>query len=152
MREEFQHVPWLPLSVILPPGKSVSGIEGRADKSGSGDGEANLNALLGTLGPSKGKRPSTPLGEAMGGTVGSVRLDDVGADKKNGGSVKQPTIQLQRVAPRCHCQVIYVTYGDQVEAEISRSASPGNISVSGEGAGSSGVMIIVTFHSLVLVL
>ena len=94
-----------------------------------------MNALLGTLGPSGGgARPATPLGEAMGGTVGSICLDDSyeGGEDEEGAaeSAKRPTIQLQRVAPRCHCQVIYVTYGDQVEAEITRSASPGSVSVS----------------------
>lgn len=86
------------------------------------DGEANLNALLGTLGPSSGNRPATPLGEAIGGTVGSVRMDNSDEDEIEDSVVQPPTIQLQRVATRCHCQVIYVTYGDQVEAEITKRA------------------------------
>ena len=111
------------MSVIRPPGT------GRADQNHTKSEayeEANLNALLGTLGPSDplGDRPSTPLGEAVGGTVDGVRLDDSTETAATSGV--DCTIQLQRVAPRCHCQVIYVTYGDQVEAEITRASSPGN--------------------------
>ena len=123
MREEFDHIPWLPLSVIIPPGSSRDGDEG------SGiihtDREANLNVLLGTLGPSEGKRLTNPMGEAMGGTVSSVRLND--SEKLE---TEKSSIQLQRVAPRCHCQVVYVTYGDQVEAEIAGCSSPRSRSVS----------------------
>lgn len=109
------------MSVIRPPGT------GRADKNHTKSeayDEANLNALLGTLGPSQEDKPFIPLGEAVGGTVGGVRLDDSMGKVVSGGAF--PAIQLQRVAPRCHCQVIYVTYGDQVEAEIARASSPGN--------------------------
>ncbi len=137
MREESGHVPWLPLSVIRSPGTPCSGESPSASerrRSKSRDGEANLNALLGTLGPSGGQRPATPLGEAIGGTVRSERLDEgEGVAEEGGGEgggVAAPTIQLQRVASRCHCRVIYVTYGDQVEAEITRSSSPGRASVS----------------------
>lgn len=135
VKEAFEHVPWLPLSVIRPPGATAFEGMDSSDKRQI-DGEANLNALLGTLGPS-GSRPATPLGEAIGGTVGSIRLDDSceGNVDKTADSGEQPTIQLQRVAPRCHCQVIYVTYGDQVEAEITRSSSPGNVSVSSGDIG-----------------
>ena len=128
--------------MIRPPGIRPPGvpIDDRSEKRHL-DSEANLNALLGTLGPSKGTRPATPMGEAMGGTVSSVRLPDVseggggegerGGEGEGEGERSKHTVQLQRVAPRCHCQVIYVTYGDQVEAEISRTASPGGASVSG---------------------
>ena len=138
-------MPWLPLSVIRSPGSSssprVGGGSGDSpsvsERRQSRDGEANLNALLGTLGPSGGHRPATTLGEAIGGTVRSERLEEAMEEgeagwEEEGGGEATPTIQLQRVAPRCHCQVIYVTYGDQVEAEITRSSSPGRASVSSE--------------------
>lgn len=127
-KDELDYVPWLPVSVIRPPGT------GKADQNrtkSEADEEANLNALLGTLGPFKKDKTSISLGEAVGGTVGVVRLDDsLERDSERSMPDVVSTIQLQRVAPRCHCQVIYVTYGDQVEAEISRASSPGNSSVS----------------------
>lgn len=127
MKEQFTYVPWLPVSVIRPPAIFL-------DEKSQTDEEANLNALLGTLGPSEGGRPPTPMGEAMGGTVSGVRLDEYNREETQGDSSNNDNfelIQLQRVAPRCHCQVIYVVYGDQVEAEIARSSSPGNnVSVS----------------------
>ena len=131
MREEFEHVPWLPLSVIQPPGVAVASRGVKTPNRRHTDMEANLNALLGTLGPSEGNGPPVPR-EAVGGTVGSVRMDESGegGTEEEDESARQFNIQLQRVAPRCHCRVIYVTYGDQVEAEITRSSSPGSMSVS----------------------
>lgn len=136
--EEAEHVPWLPLSVIRPPGLPTSASTTDHAHKCHMDGEANLNALLGTLGPAEEDRPATPMGEAMGGTVGSIRLPGIfveGEGESEGEREGKQTIQLQRVAPRCHCQVIYVTYGDQVEAEITRSASPGSPLVSARGCG-----------------
>ncbi len=134
--ENFDHVPWLPISVIQTPGTHARTGKGPGGKTSNSkihaDQESNLNALLGTLGPSEGEgeRPSTPMGEAKGGTVNSVMLEEEGVGENGVGvSAKKAAIQLQRVAPRCDCQVIYVTYGDQVEAEITRSSSPGNTSV-----------------------
>jgi len=136
--EDISYVPWLPPSVISRP-RIVKGEQNYNKKEA--DREANLNALLGTLGPEEEKKKSfVPFGEAVGGTVGAVRMSDLDEEEAGRGVVSDdpasvtsgggldgsahPTIQLQRVAPRCHCQVIYVTYGDQVEAEINRAASP----------------------------
>ena len=89
------------------------------------DKEANLNALLGTLGPSLGeKKFYVPFGEAVGGTVNGIKMNDLEEDSEGGMADAAHVVQLQRVARRCHCQVIYVTYGDHVEAEINRAASP----------------------------
>ncbi len=102
---------------------------GKADQNNSkfeADKEANLNALLGTLGPADEKKSNfVPFTEAVGGTVSGIRMNDLDEETERGvADVAGHSIQLQRVAPRCHCQVIYVTYGDQMEAEINRAASP----------------------------
>ena len=57
-------------------------------------------------------------GESVGGVVNCllIRADlDKGRPELRGGSVKGA--QLQRIASRCHCSVIYVSYGGQAEAE-----------------------------------
>ena len=40
---------------------------------------------------------------------------DRGRQELRGGSVRGA--QLQRIASRCHCNVIYVSHGEQAEAE-----------------------------------
>ena len=37
---------------------------------------------------------------------------------------RKATVQLQRIATRCHCQIFYVTYGEQPELEDGVRASP----------------------------
>ena len=105
------------------------------------DDESSLNALLSQLGPDKSKTPVSPRGaaahqksdsgvpgEAVGGLVNCVlqlSSGEVGEDggRRGGGGgggggegrSGQKKIQLQRIASRCHCEIIYVTYGGEVE-------------------------------------
>ena len=122
---EPNHVPWLPLSVICSPALGD-------DDSSSGevtprDQESYLNALLSELGPEerneREKRGATPPGEAVGGLVSCLLIPgdtDTGGEEIRAGESKE-TVQLQRIASRCHCQIFYVTYGGIVETAVHKS-------------------------------
>ena len=112
-------IPWLPLSVISPPPVGADDPNSPATPQ---DQESSLNALLSELGPQKAKkqdfRKAPPPGEAVGGLVSCFLVP--GADDSGGenlSELSQQRLQLQRIASRCHCTIIYVTYGEQVEAE-----------------------------------
>ena len=83
--------------------------------------------LLGTLGPDQGKsedlRGPLPHGEAVGGLVSCVLLSSESEEHQD-EDVSRKTVQLQRIATRCHCQIFYITYGDQPELETDVRASP----------------------------
>lgn len=58
-------------------------------------------------------------GEAVGGLVNCLLIQgdkDRGKKELRGGSVQGA--QLQRIASRCHCNVVYVSHGGQAEAEV----------------------------------
>ena len=121
-------IPWLPLSVICPP---AIGTEEPNSEAASHNEESSLNALLSELGPEddKDSREATLPGEAVGGT-GQLFTGCQGRFRyeRRVGGPKQ-TVQLQRIASRCHCQIFYVTYGGQVEAEACKTP-PSILSVS----------------------
>ena len=126
--EDSNCIPWLPLSVIQPP--TIPG--GPADPNSSDvpkDEEEALNVLLlSALGPDQGKRQdlgrSLPLGEAVGGLVSCVLLSSESEEHGDEDVARKTTIQLQRIATRCHCQIFYITYGEQPELEDGVRASP----------------------------
>ena len=86
------------------------------------DQESSLNALLSELGPEGAKqqdyREVPAPGEAVGGLVSCFLVP---GDHDLGGQdlseVSEQRLQLQRITSRCHCTIIYVTYGEQVEAD-----------------------------------
>ena len=41
-----------------------------------------------------------------------------------GEDTPRKTTQLQRIATRCHCQIFYITYGEQPELESDVRSSP----------------------------
>lgn len=119
--EETNYIPWLPLSVIRLP--VMSGAPGSNSEEAPPDEESEVTALLlSALGPDQGskqERSAIPPGEAVGGLVSCV-LDQDEEEKEEG--VPRKMIQLQRIASRCHCQIFYVTYGEQVEeADVTKS-------------------------------
>lgn len=89
------------------------------------DAESNLNDLLSQLGPAKAedeeeiKVARVPSGEAaVGGLVNCLLIPadkDRGRQELRGGSIQGAS--LQRIASRCQCDVIYVSYGGQAEPE-----------------------------------
>ena len=89
------------------------------------DPESNLNVLLSQLGPAKTeneqeiKGASATSGEAVvGGLVNCLLIPadkDRGRLELRGGSIQGAS--LQRIASRCQCNVIYVSYGGQAEPE-----------------------------------
>lgn len=121
-------IPWLPLSVICPP---AIGIEEPNSEAAPHDEESSLNALLSELGPEddKDSREATLPGEAVGGLVSCLLVARDDLDMKGGLGGSKQTVQLQRIASRCHCQIFYVTYGGQVEAEACKTP-PSILSVS----------------------
>ena len=91
------------------------------------DSESNLNALLSQLGPAETvnereiKGAKVPPGEAVGGLVNCLLIQadkDGGRQELRGGSVRGAL--LQRIASRCHCNVIYVSYGGQAETDAGK--------------------------------
>lgn len=87
--------------------------------------------LLSALGPDQGKLEdlgrSLPRGEVVGGLVSCVLLSSESEDQQEGeggGDTTRKTIQLQRIATRCHCQIFYITYGEQPELETDVKSSP----------------------------
>lgn len=118
--EDPSTIPWLPLSVICPP--LALTVNHPEDEQPLTDEEGALNILLGKLGPSedieKGLVIGSPPGEAVGGLVRCVLSE-------GGEGVNKSTVQLQRIASRCHCQVFYVTYGEVVQGEVP-SHNPGS--------------------------
>ena len=61
----------------------------------------------------------------MGGLVSCVLLSSESEEHQQDEDVaRKTTIQLQRIATRCHCQIFYVTYGEQPELEDRVRASP----------------------------
>ncbi len=66
---------------------------------------------------------SSPPGEAVGGLVSCVLV----CGSEDGEDVERRTVQLQRIASRCHCQVFYVSYGEAVEGEVP-AHTPGSVS------------------------
>ena len=118
-------IPWLPLSVICSP---AVGVDDPTREEAVYDEESTLNALLSELGPKEENeqdiKGATPPGEAVGGLVSCLLIpgdeDSGGADLK---AVAKQTVQLQRIASRCHLQIFYVTYGGQVEPDACK-ASP----------------------------
>ncbi len=127
---EPDHVPWLPLSVVCPP--VAAGGEPNS-QAAPHDEESSLKALLSELGPGEGARGETllegesstqPQGEAVGGLVRCLLLPrdaDCGEDVLSGGCKK--SVQLQRIASRCHCHVVYVTYGSHVDSDTQSTVS-----------------------------
>ena len=81
------------------------------------DEESSLNALLSELGPKSDNRETTPPGEAVGGVVSCLLVARDDLSMGGGEKSSRQTVQLQRIASRCHCQIFYVTYGGQAEAE-----------------------------------
>ena len=96
------------------------------------DSESNLNTLLSQLGPAKtdneeeikGARVQSGSREAMvGGLVNCLLIPadkDRGRQELRGGFIQGAS--LQRIASRCQCNVIYVSYGGQAEPETCDSA------------------------------
>ena len=86
-----------------------------------------MNVLLSALGPDQGKSEvlgrSLPHGEAVGGLVSCVLLSSEAEDQQDDDTSRK-TIQLQRIATRCHCQIFYITYGEQPELEADSKSSP----------------------------
>ncbi len=66
---------------------------------------------------------SSPPGEAVGGLVSCVLMPE----SEGVIGVERSTVQLQRIASRCHCQVFYVSYGEVVEGNVPTS-TPGSVS------------------------
>jgi hypothetical protein len=67
------------------------------------------------------------MGEAVGGLVSCVLLSSESEEGEEHGEedvARKTTIQLQRIATRCHCQIFYITYGEQPELEDGVRASP----------------------------
>ena len=60
----------------------------------------------------------------MGGLVSCVLLSSESEEHGDEDVARKTTIQLQRIATRCHCQIFYITYGEQPELEDSVRASP----------------------------
>lgn len=119
------HVPWIPLSVICSP---IAAGSAPNSKAAPHDEESSLKALLGQLGPKEERKRQRhggiPQGEAVGGLVSCLLLPrDTECVGKVLKGVSKEHIQLQRIASRCHCQVFYVTYGNQVDTDSSE-ASP----------------------------
>lgn len=95
------------------------------DAAAPRDAESNLNDLLSQLGPAKAedeeeiKVARVPSGEAaVGGLVNCLLIPadkDRGRQELRGGSIQGAS--LQRIASRCQCDVIYVSYGGQAEPE-----------------------------------
>lgn len=96
------------------------------------DSESSLNELLSQLGPSKSDNegeikgagtPSRGSREAMvGGLVNCLLIPadrDRGRQELRGGSIRGAS--LQRIASRCQCNVIYVSYGGQATPEACDS-------------------------------
>ena len=118
-------VPWLPISVISSP-SLLTGAESRPTPVPT-DEESEVNALLLQLGPSGDRRGSLPPGEAVGGLVScylcpSHRDPHQCAGSRDAGGAlegERRTSQMQRIASRCHCNVYYVTYGEQVEVHTN---------------------------------
>ena len=90
------------------------------------DSESNLNALLSQLGPAKtnsqeieGSRSHSSSREAMvGGLVNCLLIPaarDRGRQELRGGSIQGAS--LQRIASRCQCSIVYVSYGGQAQPE-----------------------------------
>ena len=87
------------------------------------DSESSLNALLSQLGPAdirgEGEIEESSSREAMvGGLVNCLLIPahrDTGRQELRGGAIQGAS--LQRIASRCQCSVIYVSYGSQVEPE-----------------------------------
>ena len=96
------------------------------------DEESSLNALLSELGPAgdvKDTREAPLLGEAVGGLVRCLLVARDDSNMRGGLGGSKQTLQLQRIASRCHCQIFYVTYGGQVEEEACKTP-PSILSVS----------------------
>ena len=125
--EDSNCIPWLPLSVIQPPGLPT---DPNSSSDAPKDEEEALNVLLlSALGPDQGKHSqdlgrSLPLGEAVGGLVSCVLLSSESEEQGEEDVARRTTIQLQRIATRCHCQIFYITYGEQPELEDGVRASP----------------------------
>ena len=126
--EDSNCIPWLPLSVIQPP--SILGVADPNSSATPKDEEEALNVLLlSALGPDLDKDKtqdlgrSLPLGEAVGGLVSCVLLSSESEEHQD-EDIARKTIQLQRIATRCHCQIFYITYGEQPELEDGVRASP----------------------------
>lgn len=91
--------------------------------------------LLSALGPDQRKAEdlgrSMPLGEAVGGLVSCVLLSSESGEYQEDENARK-TIQLQRIASRCHCQIFYITYGEQpeLETDVRQSPPPAVLSVS----------------------
>ena len=93
-----------------------------------GDSESSLNTLLSQLGPpgsnegageGEESRIRSSSREAMvGGLVNCLLIPadrDTGRQELRGGAIQGAS--LQRIASRCQCSVIYVSYGGQAEPE-----------------------------------
>ena len=130
--EDTNSIPWLPLSVIQPP--TIPGVPADPDHGDAPkDEEEALNVLLlSALGPSDqgkgcqdlGLGRSLPPGESVGGLVSCVLQSSESEDHQDEDAAARKTIQLQRIATRCHCQIFYITYGEQPEIEEGVRASP----------------------------
>lgn len=98
------------------------------------DSESSLNALLSQLGPLKSddeneqeiegsKSQSSSREATVGGLVNCLLIPadrDRGRQELRGGSIQGAS--LQRIASRCQCSIIYVSYGGQAEPEIYDTA------------------------------
>ena len=129
--DELADIPWLPLSVIRPP--ITSGAIDSDSEEALPDEESTLNVLLSALGPDQGKeqgRPALPPGEAVGGLVSCVLVSGNQEESDKEDNVPRKIVQLQRIASRCHCQIFYVTYGEQVEEADVTKSPPSILSVS----------------------
>jgi len=117
-------IPWLPLSVICPP---AIGTDEPNSEAAPHDEELSLNALLSELGPEddKDSREAT----LPGGLVSCLLVARDDLDMRGGLGGSKQTVQLQCIASHCHCQIFYVPYGRQVEAEACQT-SPSILSVS----------------------
>jgi hypothetical protein len=119
-------VPWLPLSVISSPSPSEDTSK-KERTAAPQDSESNLNALLSQLGPANTDNDQEIKGAAVppdgkeavvGGLVNCLLIPadrDRGRQELRGGSIQGAS--LQRIASRCACSVIYVSYGGQAERE-----------------------------------
>uniref|UniRef100_A0A1X7V154 FMP27/BLTP2/Hobbit GFWDK motif-containing RBG unit domain-containing protein n=1 Tax=Amphimedon queenslandica TaxID=400682 RepID=A0A1X7V154_AMPQE len=122
-------VPWLPRSVIQPSAV-------RAPSEVPSDKESAMADLLSQLGPDTqsighpiGESLDTETslglpGEAVGGVISSIPSQGLYIEDQYGSfplSFSQvsssPSVPLQRIASRCHCQMFYITFGGQVSQE-----------------------------------
>jgi hypothetical protein len=149
-------VPWLPPSVISSPSPQKNRTAEERDSIPRGflchsdsiprDSESSLNALLSQLGPARAGEGGEEEGEIDGSNIRSSSREvmvgglvncllipadrDTGRQELRGGAIRGAS--LQRIASRCQCSIIYVSYGGQAEPKdcdsavlTPESASPG---------------------------